>query len=192
MLLSNTKIREAIEDGRLVIDPLDRCEFDATAVNLTLSPTIQVPYAKYPTAIRFGQGDIRKMLEESSKIHTITPDQPFELKPNTFVLGMTEQLVWFKGPDARTEAWQNRPVLAGRVEGKSSYARMGMLVHFTAPTIHNTFRGRITLEMMNFGVYPIMLTLDRPICQLLVEEVLGDPTDYISTFQGQERPAGTR
>lgn len=35
-----------------------------------------------------------------------------------------------------------------------------------------------------------MLTLDRPICQLLVEEVIGDPAKYISQFQGQERPSG--
>jgi dCTP deaminase len=191
MLLSNTAIREAIDDGRLAIEPLDECGFDATAINLTLSPIIQVPYAKYPTAIRFGQGDIKKMLEESSTVHTITNDQPFELKPNTFVLGTTEQAVWFKGPEAKVDSWQNRPVLAGRVEGKSSFARIGLVVHFTAPTIHNTFRGRITLEMMNFGVYSIMLTLDRPICQLLVEEVLGSPTNYVSEFQGQRRPAGT-
>jgi dCTP deaminase len=83
-------------------------------------------------------------------------------------------------------------VLAGRIEGKSSFARLGLLVHFTAPTIHNSFDGVITLEIMNFGVYPIALTLDRPICQLLVEEVVGDPDEYMSQFQGQRRPAGTR
>jgi dCTP deaminase len=69
---------------------------------------------------------------------------------------------------------------------------LGLLVHFTAPTIHNTFDGAITLEIMNFGVYPIVLTLDRPICQLLVEEVIGEPDEYMSQFQGQRRPAGTQ
>jgi len=191
MLLSNTKIKEAIDDGRLLIEPLHECKFDATAINLTLSPTIQVPIAKFPTAIRFGHGSITDMLEQSSTEHFITNQQPFELKPNTFVLAASEQVVWFRGPGERMSSWNNKPVLAGRVEGKSSYARMGLLVHFTAPIIHNTFKGRITLEMMNLGVYPIMLTLDRPICQLLVEEVLGDPTDYTSNFPGQQRPAGT-
>lgn len=191
MLLSNSKIQEAIDDGRLLIEPFNKCKFDATALDLTLSPIIQIPVAKFPTAIRFGHGSINNMLEQSSTEHVITDQQPFELKPNTFVLASTDQIVWFRGPAERTRSWKNKPVLAGRVEGKSSYARMGLLVHFTAPTIHNTFQGRITLEMMNLGVYPIMLTLDRPVCQLLVEEVLGEPTDYTSTFQGQQRPAGT-
>jgi hypothetical protein len=107
MLLSNLAIREALDDGRLVIDPLDGCEFDATAVNLTLAPIIQVPYPRYPTAIRFGQGKIVDLLEQSSVAHTITNEQPFELKPNAFILGTTQQVVWFKGPGMRTEPWKN-------------------------------------------------------------------------------------
>lgn len=192
MLLSNTRIREALEDGRLVIDPLNDCQFDSTSVNLTLSPIVQVPIQRFPTAIRFGAGRLNDFLEQSSETHTITETQPFELQPNKFILATTKQTVSFRGPSERSDNWQGRPVLAGRVEGKSSFARLGLLVHFTAPTIHNSFDGAITLEMMNFGVYPIALTLDRPICQLLVEEVIGEPDEYMSQFQGQRRPAGTR
>jgi hypothetical protein len=72
MLLSNTKIREAIEDGRLVIHPLDGCHFDSTSVNFTLSLVIQVPVAKFPTAIRFGAGKLNEFLEQSLK-HTPLP-----------------------------------------------------------------------------------------------------------------------
>ncbi len=192
MLLSNVKIKEALEDGRLVIENLEGCAFDNTAVNFSLSPIIQVPYPRFPTAVRFGSGKLNEFLEQSSVQHTITEQQPFELQPNKFILATTKQSVWFKSTSVRTADWQNRPLLAGRVEGKSSYARLGLLVHFTAPTIHNGFEGAITLEIMNFGVYPVALTLDRPICQLLVEEVLGDPDEYMSQFQGQQRPAGTK
>jgi deoxycytidine triphosphate deaminase len=41
------------------------------------------------------------------------------------------------------------------VEGKSSYARCGLLVHFTAPTIHTGFAGTITLELINLGLCKI-------------------------------------
>ena len=48
------------------------------------------------------------------------------------------------------------------VEGKSSRARFGLLVHFTAPTIHAGWAGRITLEMMCLGRYPLRLYPGRP------------------------------
>jgi dCTP deaminase len=77
------------------------------------------------------------------------------------------------------------------VEGKSSYARCGLLVHFTAPTIHAGFSGTITLELINFGPLKIELYPDMPICQLIVEQVSGMPFRNDSQFQGQSRPGGT-
>lgn len=84
-----------------------------------------------------------------------------------------------------------RPALAARVEGRSSFARCGLLVHFTAPTIHAGFRGRITLEIINLGPIPILLYPGTYICQLIVEEVVGIPLKKESQFQGQTRPGGS-
>ncbi|MBE3134952.1 MAG: hypothetical protein IMZ55_15910, partial [Acidobacteria bacterium] len=72
----------------------------------------------------------------------------------------------------------------------SSYSRCGLLVHFTAPTIHAGFRGTITLELINLGPIPIMLHPDTPICQLIVEQVHGIPVRHDSQFQGQADVAG--
>jgi dCTP deaminase len=77
------------------------------------------------------------------------------------------------------------PYYAARVEGRSSYARCGLLVHFTAPTIHCGFKGSITLEMMNFGKYSIMLYPKMSICQLIIESVDQMPFRNDSQFQGQ-------
>jgi deoxycytidine triphosphate deaminase len=55
--------------------------------------------------------------------------------------------------------------LAGRVDGKSSWARKGLLVH-TAGFIDPGFRGQITLELKNLGHKPIMLRRLNPICQV--------------------------
>ena len=200
MLLSNVAIKDAIEDGRLVISPFDGRQMDANSVNLSLDNIIQVPKVDSPITIKFGEGNVINLLEKHSTKFTINEFQPFELKPNIFILGTTKETVWFKGitdlendgivKDIREE---KKRLLAGRVEGKSSYARMGLIVHFTAPTIHNGFHGRITLELINFGPHSIMLTGDKPICQLLIEEVLGFPSDdYKSIFQGQSQPSGSR
>jgi dCTP deaminase len=82
------------------------------------------------------------------------------------------------------------PCLAGRIEGKSSYARCGLLVHFTAPTIHAGYNGIITLELINLGTIPISLFPGMPICQLIVEKVDGVPFRNDSQFQGQTKVSG--
>jgi dCTP deaminase len=73
------------------------------------------------------------------------------------------------------------------VEGRSSYARLGLVVHMTAPTIHAGFRGHIVLEMMNFGPFPLRIDPGTTrICQLIFEELGSDPTIALKTvFQDQ-------
>ncbi|HTN02940.1 MAG TPA: hypothetical protein VL132_13730, partial [Planctomycetaceae bacterium] len=66
----------------------------------------------------------------------------------------------------------------------------GLLVHFTAPTIHAGFSGIVTLELINLGPLPVLLYPGAPICQLIVEEVSGVPFRNDSQFQSQARPGG--
>jgi dCTP deaminase len=80
--------------------------------------------------------------------------------------------------------------LAARIEGKSSFARCGLLVHFTAPTVHAGFDGTLTLEMINLGNAGIALYEGMSISQLILETVVGDPQAHPSQFQGQATPAG--
>ena len=107
----------------------------------------------------------------------------YSLGPNKFVLGNTvERIELPMKPD--------RPVYAARVEGRSSFARCGLLIHFTAPTIHAGFMGTITFEIMNLGRSDIMLYPDLEIAQLIFERVEGLPARNDSQFQGQSAPPG--
>lgn len=107
----------------------------------------------------------------------------FALEPGKFVISNTLERVSL--PICPT-----RPCYSARVEGRSSYARVGLLVHFTAPTIHAGFDGTITLELMNFGSNSIMLYPDIYICQLIFEKVDGEIIFEPSQFQGQTSPEG--
>lgn len=115
----------------------------------------------------------------------ISDSHPYHLKPHAFVLGQTLEKV-------ELPILNKKRPLAGRIEGKSSFARCGLLVHFTAPTIHAGFEGTIALEMANFGPFEIVLKPGMYVCQLIVEEVVGIPFRNDSAFQGQARPAGQR
>jgi dCTP deaminase len=82
--------------------------------------------------------------------------------------------------------------LAARVEGRSSFARLGLVVHLTAPTIHAGFRGPITLEIINFGPFYLKLVPGQTrICQLIFERLESEPIGQpVTAFQDQTTPAG--
>ena len=73
-------------------------------------------------------------------------------------------------------------------------ARLGLVVHLTAPTIHAGFSGNITLEMVNFGPFHLRLVPDRTrVCQLIVEQLREEAgQDLRSGFVGQKDPRGRK
>src|SRR5690606_3856579 len=80
--------------------------------------------------------------------------EPFMLHPGEFVLGSTLERVVV--PDD----------LVGRVEGKSSLGRLGLLIHSTAGFIDAGFDGHITLELANVASLPITLYAGMKIGQV--------------------------
>jgi len=110
--------------------------------------------------------------------------QGYTLEPNQFILARTREYVELPMPP------QVDTCLAARIEGKSSRARCGVLVHFTAPTVHPGFKGTLTLEIINLGPNAFMLRPGMAIAQLIIEEVRGLPFETASQFQGQTTPEG--
>ena len=195
MILSNVEIHTALDDGSLVITPEPaprfpapggtRCPYQTSAVDLCLGEQLSVYRpSRQPVIIDLHERGFAKFGAAAMEPLRLTTDQPFVLQPRRFVLGRTHERIAL--PLRGTAG----PSLAARVEGKSSYARCGMLVHFTAPTIHAGFEGTITLEIINLGEYAISLHRLMPICQLIIEEVRGVPFMNDSQFQGQSRTIG--
>ena len=193
MILSNAEIHGALKDRRLIIEPVPKpdrpdisgnCPYATSAVDLRLGDEISYFKEGLPFDINLKNGAFANLFGPNSITQKITAEQPFVLRPNRLVLGKTMERVELPLlPDGRS--------LAARVEGKSSYARCGLLVHFTAPTIHAGFVGTITLELINLGPCNISLYPDTPVCQLIFETVAGSPFRNDSQFQNQQRPGGT-
>ena len=106
------------------------------------------------------------------------------IKPNDFILAQTYERIHLP----------RESNLAARVEGRSSSARLGLVVHLSAPTIHAGFPGKITLEIINHGPTKIRLFPQKDrICQLIFEQVLSTPTlENTSQFFGQSSVTGTK
>lgn len=194
MILSNVSIHAALDQGWLKVTPepeprfktegSPKCPFQTSAVDLRLGSEVAYFKEGIPAQIDLRKGDFNTMFAPLSETRTLTDDQPFVLRPRKLVLGKTlehVELPLLNSSDCS---------LAARVEGKSSYARCGLLVHFTAPTIHAGFSGTITLELINLGPLDIALYPNMPICQLIIEQVHGLPFRNDSQFQHQATPGG--
>ena len=105
--------------------------------------------------------------------------QDIELKPMEFKLASTVEYV--KMPKSH----------AGKVEGKSSLARLGLFIH-AAGFIDPAFEGNITLELFNCSQKTIELTENMKICQMCVEEIDVIPQKVYNEcdnhYQGQTGP----
>ncbi len=104
---------------------------------------------------------LQGILTERSQI---APDGTFTLQPGDFVLTQVGQFIQL--PD----------YLAARVEGRTRFARAGLEVHSTAPTIRVGWGGHITLELKNVGPLVFRLNPGDRICQLILERVLTAPS----------------
>lgn len=188
MILSNVQILERIQAGDFHITDLAgsdprRAPFNTSAVDLRLADQITVPASGGPFQLDLSGGGIAQHLAKNSTPYVITDRQPFSLTQNQLILARTRETVSFPLRGEGT-------CYSARVEGKSSLARCGVLVHFTAPTIHAGFSGSITLEIINLGPQAVLLTQGMYICQLIIEEVAGYPADAPNRFRGQTTPAG--
>lgn len=189
MVLSNVEIVRALERQDFEISNLAGLDpaqppFNTSAVDLRLNPEIKIPSSKdFPAALDLTLPGIAKLWAKHSETREIAIDQPYKLKPGTFVLALTHEKVSFPFSDGEQ-------CYSARVEGKSSLARCGLLIHFTAPTIHAGYSGPITLEIINLGPVNFLLHPMMYICQLIIEEVRGCPTNAPNQFTNQVNAVG--
>ena len=110
----------------------------------------------------------------------------FVLHPGEFVLASTLELFTLPAD------------LAGRLEGKSSLGRLGLLTHSTAGFIDPGFSGHITLELSNVANLPITLWPGMKVGQLALFRMSSPAqTPYGSgslgsKYQGQRGPTPSR
>ncbi|MGH3656837.1 MAG: dCTP deaminase [Micromonosporaceae bacterium] len=181
MLLSDGDLRKEIDAGRLVLDPWDEEMLQPSSIDVRLDRFFRVFQNSRYTHI----DPARQQDELTSPVET-QGDEPFVLHPGEFVLGSTFEEVAL--PDD----------LAGRLEGKSSLGRLGLLTHSTAGFIDPGFSGHVTLELSNVANLPITLWPGMKIGQLCIFR-LSSPAEhpygssvYGSRYQGQRGPTPSR
>ena len=95
--------------------------------------------------------------------------------PNELVQGITEEKLTLP------------PTLSGRIEGRSRFARLGLLIHLSSGFIQPGSSGRVVLEILNVSPLPLALHPGTAICQVIIEEAVG-AVKYRGIFSGQKAP----
>lgn len=182
MVLSDRSIKSELAKGRIVIDPRDDSCIQPASVDIHLDKTFRIfrPW-KPPYFI-----DLSQPLDNLTDLELVDKDGYFALGPGQFVLGTTIENIEL--PDD----------IMGRLEGKSSLGRIGLLIHATAGYVDPGWRGHLTLELSNVSAIPILLFPGMKISQISfhrletpAERPYGSP-GLGSKYQGQSDPTPTR
>jgi dCTP deaminase len=181
VILSDRTIREELEAGRIVIEPLDPACIQPSSVDLHIDRYFRV-FRNHT----MGFIDVKQNLEDLTELVEIPEDEAFILHPGEFVLGSTSERV----------ALPNN--LVARLEGKSSLGRLGLLIHSTAGFVDAGWDGQLTLELSNVANLPITLYPGMKIGQISFIRMTTDAehpygsSEVGSKYQGQRGPRPSR
>ena len=188
MYLSDRDLEFAIKNGQLIVDPPPE-EYDTTSIDLHLDsvneakiwdakkyvdsratdgsdPVLNVGQYKYTDfALKYLVIPPNSSVENKDSL-VIRKDNGIILRRGGFVLWQTKEKVGTPGIN---------PQFICFINGKSSSARSGLIVHMTAPTIHAGWYGQITLEIGNLGPFDLSLHEGDAICQIVVAKLTSQP-----------------
>jgi dCTP deaminase len=175
VLLSDRDLAKELAEGRLGVSPYDPVMLQPSSIDVRLDRFFRVfdntRYTHIDPSVR--QDELTSLVEQEG-------DDPFVLHPGEFVLGSTYEMVTL--PDD----------LAGRLEGKSSLGRLGLLTHSTAGFIDPGFSGHITLELSNVANLPITLWPGMKIGQLCLFRLSSSAEHPYGSKQAGSRYQGQR
>src|SRR5690606_33170440 len=158
MVLSDRDIIRALEEGRIKIDPAPDLErqLGSISVDFRLGTTFMVFEHS-----RFSYIDPRhpQSIGDAMRTIEVSEDEPFIMQPGDFALAST------------MESLELADDLLGRLEGRSSIARLGITVHSTAAVFEPGWVGTATMELSNLGRMAVALYPGMRICSFTFEQL---------------------
>lgn len=158
MILSDHDIKKALKSGRIKITPSlnVKSQLGSCSIDLRLGNVFRVFEHSQNAYIDPSKKDYSNEITRKVKVRT---GDKFIMQPGDFVLAVTLEKV--KIPND----------LMGRLEGRSSLGRLGIVVHSTASIFDPGWDGNCVLELGNLGRMAVSLTPGMRICAMTFEEL---------------------
>jgi dCTP deaminase len=170
-VLTHDVILAYLGSGRIKIDPFIETQVGPASVDLHLGN-----YFRVFKEIRrpFDVTESAKLDDITEEVH-IPDDSSLMLMPGKTCLGVTVERITLP------------PNICGWLEGRSRFARLGLLIHATASFIQPGVDNKQVLEITNNGQIPLNIIPGVALCQLVLQECIGEAR-YNGRFGNQELP----
>jgi len=168
MILTHDVILREIENKRIVIDPLSLDQVGPASIDLHLGDEIRVMEGGPEVIDMTEDADYRLV----TQVRTL--DCPYLLKPGETIHGITSERICLPGD------------ICGWLEGRSRFARLGLMIHVTSGFVAPGVNNRQVLEMANVAGRPLAIHGGTRICQLVLQRAEGNAV-YQGRFARQER-----
>lgn len=165
-ILTRDEILAAIAAGDIVIDPFDPADVGPASVDLHLGNEFRV-FRKVRHIVRVT--DDTNYEDVTDKV---TVKDYLMLMPGETVLGITRE---------RVRLASN---ICGWLEGRSRFARLGLLVHVSASFMQPGIANKQCLELSNFSPMPLQVLPGTAICQFVFQRTIG-AAQYVGRFRDQ-------
>jgi len=169
MILTRDVILREIAAGRLSIEPFDPRQIGPASIDLHLGDEIRV---------MAGGPDVIEVTEDAdyracSRLQRL--DGPYVLKPGETIHGITRERLHLP------------PDIGGWLEGRSRFARLGLMIHVTSGFVAPGVATRQVLEMSNVAGRPLVIHAGVAICQIVLQRCEGQAV-YAGRFKVQDSP----
>lgn len=156
MILSDKDIKDKVKNQEIIIEPFCHDNIQPASYDLHLDNNFKI-FKSYNSIVIDTKESVSEMMEEVF----VKDDEPFVLHPGSFALALIREKT---GVNTKH---------VGRLEGKSSLARLGLIIHTTAGFLDPGNCLKLTLELYNASPLPIKLYPGMKIAQIAFEELTG-------------------
>jgi len=163
MILSDRDIKRYIKEGKIKIEP--KPDFKEQLGPCSLDLRLGRTFRKFKRAeIPFIDLKINVPIEKIMMEIKPAAGKPLIIHPGDFVIANTEETI------------EISPELAARIDGRSSLARLGVVIHVTAARFDPGWKGKAVMELGNLGIMPVALYPGMRICAITFE-TLSTPSE---------------
>ena len=170
-ILARDEILKLINQGEIKIKPFKQSQVGAGSIDLHLGNDFRIFKKTHGTFHVKPNIDYKKI----TKVVKVKNGAHFLIMPGEFVHGVTNETVSLPSN------------IAGWIEGRSRYARIGLLIHLSAGYIHPGTTNKTVLEIANLSPIPLAVYPGTMICQIILEDVKGN-SSYRGKFHKQTKP----
>ena len=168
MILTHDVILAEIAAGRIQIDPFTPDQVGPASIDLHLGDEIRVMEGGPPVIELDDAADFRSVTQ-------VRPlDGPYVLQPGETIHGITRERIHLP------------PDIGGWLEGRSRYARLGLMIHVTSGFVAPGVDNRQVLEMSNVAGRPLAIRAGIRLCQIVLQRAEGEAI-YAGRFADQQR-----